>query len=88
MAKNAHELAVAAEEKLEQLATALGEADTPPETVQAVTQMASVIREIVKALGAPLEDEAPDPDDPDAAPEAQAPAQPATIGEAVDSMGA
>lgn len=88
MATDLHEVAVSAEGSLEQLATGLGEAGAPPETVEAVTQMADVMREIVKALGAqdepPVEGELP-PEDPAAAPE---PAGPATIGEAVDSMGA
>lgn len=90
MAGELHEIAVTAEGSLEQLATGLGEAGAPPETVQAVTQMADVMREIVKALGAedvPPEAEGlpPEAGDPAGTPE---PAGPATIGEAVDQMGA
>lgn len=83
---NLHGLAVTAEGALEKLATALGEAGAPPETVQGVTQMAEVLREVVKALGEPMAEEEAAMAAP--APEATDPAQPATIGEAVDSMGA
>jgi hypothetical protein len=51
MATDLHELAVDGEKNLEQLATGLAQAGANPETVQAVEQMADVLREIVKALG-------------------------------------
>lgn len=51
MAQNLHEVAVAAERNLEQLATGLAQAGADEKTVSAVTQMADVTREIVKALG-------------------------------------
>lgn len=59
---NLHEYAVQAEGNLEKLATGLAAAGASPETVQAVEQMADVVREIVKALGKGQEeqpDEAP-----------------------------
>ena len=48
-----HETAVSAEAAVEKLATQLGEAGAPEETIKGVTQMADVLREIVKAVGAP-----------------------------------
>lgn len=51
MAKNLHEVAVAAEANLEQLATGLAQSGADEKTVKAVSQMADVCRQIVKALG-------------------------------------
>lgn len=48
---NLHEYAVRAEENLEKLATGLAEEGASPETVEAVSQMADVTRQIVSALG-------------------------------------
>lgn len=50
-AGNLHECAVQAEEYLEQLATGLAQSGATPDVVRTVTQMASVVRQIVKALG-------------------------------------
>lgn len=48
---NLHEYAVRAEENLEKLATGLAEEGASPQTVEAVSQMADVTRQIVSALG-------------------------------------
>ena len=61
---NLHEYAVKAEENLEALATGLAQAGADEGTVQAVSQMASVTRKLVKVLGkgqeATGDDEAPE----------------------------
>lgn len=51
MAQNLHEVAVAAESNLEKLATGLAQSGADEKTVNAVSQMADVCRQIVKALG-------------------------------------
>lgn len=55
-----HSYAVDASENLERLATGLGQAGAPPETVEAVTKMADVTRQIIKSLGAGQEQTADD----------------------------
>lgn len=72
-----HEHAVQAEKHLEALATGLAQEGASPETVKAVTQMADVARELVKALGKGQESTG---DEEPAAPEPQE--QPSTIDEA------
>lgn len=52
MASDLHSIAVNAEQSLEQLATGLAQAGADDNTVQAVTKMAEVTRQVVKALGA------------------------------------
>lgn len=62
MASDLHTAAVNAEQNLEQLATGLAQAGADEATVQAVTKMAEVTRQLVKALGAGQEqtgDQAP-----------------------------
>lgn len=54
-----HDVALNAERALEQLATALGQAQAPPPTIQAVTKMADVARSIVSAIGHSTQGTAP-----------------------------
>lgn len=88
-ANDLHDLALSAEQNLEQLATGLAGAQADPNAVKAVTQMASVLRKIVSALGgggaADAEDtkeapetpgEAPDTEDVAEGPEAAGPQRP------------
>ena len=86
MEQDLHGLAVQAEGAVEKLATGLGEAGAPPETVQGITQIAEVLRSVVQALGEPLPEEgAPVEGAPvEEAPPAPAPEGPSSIGGAVD----
>jgi hypothetical protein len=76
-----HEHAVQAESHLEQLATGLAKAGAADPVVKSVTQMASITRKIVSALGkgqehtADTQPPAPQPD-----------GQPRTIGSATDEL--
>jgi len=78
-----HETAVSAEAAVEKLATQLGEAGAPDETIKGVTQMADVLREIVKAVGAP--DPAGPPEGDEVPPGAM---DPNPVGAVADEMGA
>lgn len=80
-----HSYAVDAEANLENLATGLAEVGADPRTVEAVSQMAQVVRKIVKALGKGQEQTA-DTEPP--APEEAPPEQPQTIGQATDQLAA
>jgi len=81
-----HETAVSAEAAVEKLATQLGAAGAPPDTVKGVSQMADVLREIVKAVGAP--DPAAGNPDEMGGPEPTGAPDPNPVGAVADSMGA
>lgn len=74
---NLHQYAVDAESNLEKLATGLAQAGADEETVKAVSKMADVTRQLVKALGKGQEqtadDEEPAPEEAEPAPEEQQP---------------
>lgn len=80
------ETAVNAEKNLEQLATGLAEAGADPQAVKAVSQMAEVVRKVIKALGRGQEntgDQEPPAEQPS---ENEEPQQPKTFDEATNSM--
>jgi hypothetical protein len=86
-----HVLAVDAEKNLEQLATGLAQAGADQGTVQAVTKMAEVTRQIVKALGAgqsQTADAAPaaQPAPPSQPPPQAGPARPETMDSATAAL--
>lgn len=86
-ANSLHDLALEAEKNLEALATGLGQAGADPNTVKAVSKMADVTRQIVKALGAGQE-QTGDNEGPaeQAAPSEQPEPQQHTIGSATASL--
>lgn len=78
-----HSYAVAAEENLEKLATGLAQAGADENTVEAVTRMASVVRQIVRVLGKGQE-QTSDEEPPEQQPEE--PERRETLDSATDSL--
>ena len=56
-----HDAATQAEQGLEQLATGLGQQGAPPETIQALTKMAEIVRTIASGLAKGMKEQAPEP---------------------------
>jgi hypothetical protein len=77
---NLHAYAVQAEQNVEKLATGLAQAGADPGTVKVVSQIADVLRKIIKALGKGQEvsgDQEPPAQEQPAPPPQEPPQQPA-----------